>query len=303
MAFVRSAIEGKLSRTEVETAIQAASAQIDASAEIIQHKEMSPLVAFLAAFAILLREGFEAVLIILALLGVIRVAGSKQAARFVHAGWIAALGCGALAWIFSGWLMQMSGAGREMLEGTTSLFAVSVLLYVGFWLHRQSEIGRWKEFLDVKVKGFLQGKNLFGLAIISFMAVFREAFEVVLFLRAIWQEAGSDGQTSLLLGVATALGLVIGLSWIALNLSKKLPLRKLFTISSVLMLALSTILIGKGLHSIQETGLLRVTSAPLNLRWEILGVYPTYETLVGQIVVFILVLIIWSFGKRPSKST
>ena len=69
---------------------------------------MSPSVAFLAAFAILLREGFEAVLIILALLGVIRAAGSKQAAHYVHAGWIVALGCVTLAWIFSGWVMQMS---------------------------------------------------------------------------------------------------------------------------------------------------------------------------------------------------
>ncbi len=300
MAAVRSSIEGKKSLAEVENAVAQANTQIDASAKIIEHKEMSPLVAFLAAFAILLREGFEAVLIILALLGVIRASGAKRAAHYVHGGWIAALGCGAVAWAFSGWVMQMSGAGREMLEGATSLFAVAVLLYVGFWLHRQSEIGRWTEFLNVKVKGFLDGKNLIGLAVISFMAVFREAFEVVLFLRAIWQEAGSQGQTAMFLGVVSALVLVIGLSWIALNLSKRLPLRQLFTVSSILMLALSTILVGKGLHSVQETGLLRVTSSPVNLHFELLGIYPTLETLIGQLVVFILVFCIWSYGKKPS---
>jgi high-affinity iron transporter len=300
MASVRAAIEGKKEVNEVMAAIASADAQIDESAKIIEHKEMSPAVSFLAAFAILLREGFEAVLIILALLGIIRAAGSKQAARYVHGGWISALGCGALAWIFSGWLMKMSGASREMLEGSTSLFAVAVLLYVGFWLHRQSEIGRWTEFLNVKVKGFLHGKNLLGLAVISFMAVFREAFEVVLFLRAIWQEAGSQGQTAMMLGVLSALVLVIGLSWIALNLSKRLPLRQLFTVSSVLMLALSTILIGKGLHSVQETGLLGVTSSPVNLHFELLGVYPTLETLIGQVVTFTLVLMIWVYGKKPS---
>jgi high-affinity iron transporter len=301
MAGVRASIEGKKDLSEVKLAIASADTQIDESAKIIEHKEMSPLVSFLAAFAILLREGFEAVLIILALLGIIRASGSKQAAHYVHSGWITALGCGAVAWIFSGWVMKMSGAGREMLEGLTSLFAVAVLLYVGFWLHRQSEIGRWTEFLNVKVKGFLHGKNLLGLAVISFMAVFREAFEVVLFLRAIWQEAGSQGQTAMLLGVLTALTLVIGLSWIALNLSKRLPLRQLFTVSSILMLALSTILIGKGLHSVQETGLLRVTSAPVNLHFELLGIYPTLETLTGQVIVFILVLAIWVYGKKPSS--
>lgn len=300
MAAVRGSIEGKHSQEDLERSVQAAVAQIDAVAKLIEHQDMSPVVAFFAAFAILMREGFEAVLIVLALLGVIRATGSKKAAAAVHGGWISALGCGFIAWVFSGWVMGMSGAGREMLEGVTSIFAVIVLLYVGFWLHRQSEIGRWKEFLDVKVKNFLHGKNLIGLAAISFFAVFREAFETVLFLRAIWFEGGDATRTALSAGVFTSLALVIGLSWIALTYSKRLPLRQLFTVSSIMMLFLATILAGKGLHSIQETGLLGVTSLPFSLRFELAGVYPTLQTISAQIVVAAVVICLWMIGRTPS---
>jgi high-affinity iron transporter len=300
MAAVRGSIEGKQSPDELERTVQAAIAQIDTVAKLIEHQDMSPVVAFFAAFAILMREGFEAVLVILALLGVIRATGSKSAAAAVHGGWIAALGCGFIAWTFSGWVMGLSGAGREMLEGVTSIFAVVVLLYVGFWLHRQSEIGRWKEFLDVKVKNFLHGKNLVGLAAISFFAVFREAFETVLFLRAIWFEGGEATRTALTMGVLTSLALVIALSWVALVFSKRLPLRQLFTVSSVMMLFLATILAGKGFHSIQETGWLGVTSVPYSIRFELAGVYPTAQTLVAQVVVALLVIFLWIYGRKPS---
>lgn len=300
MSFVRGAIEGKKSNQEVEKSVDAAMKQIDEVTTLIAHQDMSPVVSFFAAFAILLREGFEAVLIILALLGVIRAAGNVKAALWVHAGWIAALGCGFVAWFFSGWLMGMSGASREMMEGLTSIFAVGVLLYIGFWLHRQSEIGRWKEFLEVKIRGILQGKNLIGLAAISFLAVFREAFETVLFLRAIWFEGGESTHLYLSLGVFTALGLVIGASWAALTLSKRMPIRQLFTVSSVLMLILATILTGKGLHSVQETGWLTVTSMPFRFRWELAGIYPTLETAVAQMVVCALVIFIWNYGRKPS---
>ena len=301
MAAVRGTIEARKSNGEVDQSIRNALLEIDEVAKLIEHKDMSSIVSFFAAFAILLREGFEAVLIILALLGVIRAAGSREAAHWVHGGWLAALGCGFVAWFFSGWIMGISGAGREMMEGVTSLFAVAVLLYVGFWLHRQSEIGRWKEFLEVKVKGFLHGKNLIGLAFIAFIAVFREAFETVLFLRAIWFEGGDSTRIALALGVFSSLALVIVASWIALNLSKRLPLRQLFTVSSVLMLFLATILTGKGIHSIQETGLIGVTPIRLPLRWELAGLYPTFETIIGQIIACILVFTLWNVGRKPSS--
>ncbi len=301
MAEVRTAIESKVTPVALGARIQLALAKIDEAAMIIERKEISPVVAFLAAFGILLREGFEAVLIILALLGVIRAADSKRAAVYVHGGWVSALGLGVVAWLFSGWVMGISGASREFLEGATSLIAVSVLLYVGFWLHRQTEISRWKTFLEVQVKGFLEGKKLWGLAAISFLAVFREAIETVLFLRAIWLDLSVDAKAALAAGVASSLVFVVTLAWAALNFSRRLPLKTLFTFSSLMMLVLSTILAGKGFHSFQEAGFVGVTALPWRFRMDLIGLYPTAETVLAQLVTFVLVVVLWVFGSRPGK--
>lgn len=301
MAAVRSALESKASVEDVRTKVDIAKAEIQQIALLTENKEISPWVAFLGAFGIILREGFEAVLIVLALLGVIRATGAARAAHYVHAGWLAAVCLGFVAWFFSGWLMQLSGAGREMLEGISSILAVAVLMYVGFWLHRQTEIGRWKHFLEVQVRGFLDGGKLYGLAAIAFVATFREAIETVLFLRAIWVDSGAVAKNALTIGVGTSLALVIALSWIALRYSRRLPLKKLFTFSSLMMLSLATILAGKGVHALQEAGAISVSTPSFRIRWDLAGVYPTYETLVAQVVTFALILLLWFLGNKPTR--
>ena len=303
MALVRGSIEARKPLSEIISNVFNAKAEIDKAEQLITTKEMSPWVAFIAASAIIFREGFEAVLLIIALLGVIRAAGSKKAALWVHGGWISALGVGAIAWFFSGWLLGISGAQRETLEGTTSLFAVTVLLFVGFWLHSQTEIGRWKAFIHGKVQRALDGKNLFALASISFIAVFREAFETVLFLRAIWFEGGDSAKVAMTSGVFASVALVIGMGWAILKYSTNLPIRRLFEISAMMMVALAFILTGKGMHSFQETGVLTVTSFPLPFHLDILGLYPTWETLISQLVIFALIYGLWAYGKKPSTAS
>jgi high-affinity iron transporter len=302
MAAVRGAIEAGKPPAEVRAAITLALQQIAKAEALLNAGEMSPWIAFLAAAAILLREGFEAVLVVIALLGVIRAANVPRAALWVHGGWISALALGAVAWFFSGWLMGISGAQRETLEGVTSLFAVAVLLVVGFWLHSQTEIGRWKKFIHGKVQKALEGRNLWGLASISFVAVFREAFETVLFLRAIWLEGGGDAKIAMAVGVFGSLALVIGLAWAILRYSATLPIRRLFEGSAVVMAGLAVVLTGKGLHSLQETGLLTVTNSAMPFHADLVGLYPTWETLASQILILIFVLALWTYGKRPSHS-
>lgn len=260
--------------------------------ETIQAKELSYGVAFSGAFAIILREGFEAVLIILTLLSVIKAYGSKKAARWVHAGWGSALFLGFVAWFLSGSLMKMSGASREMLEAVTSTVAVVILLYFGFWLHRQTEISRWKKFIQEKVQGALDNKNLLGLFSIAFISVFREAFETVLFIRALWFQTNADGKNAINLGLFSALTLIFTFSFIALRYSKKLPVRELFKLSSVLTSILALILAGKAAHSMQEAGILNATTLPWNIRFDTIGLFPTWQTISAQFFTFILAMIL-----------
>ncbi len=267
--------------------------------EAVKSRELTFGVAFSGAFAIILREGFEAVLIVLTLLTAIRAFGDKTAARWVHAGWGSAVFLGFVAWFLSGALMNMSGASREILEAVTSIIAVVILLYFGFWLHRQTEIGRWKKFIHEKVQGAIDNKNLWALASISFISVFREAFETVLFIRALWFQTGESGKEAIGLGLLTALALIFTFAFVALKYSKKIPVRELFKFSAVLTCGLALILAGKAAHSLQEAGIFDSTYLPFNLRIETIGLYPTWQTISAQVLTLMLALILINYNSKP----
>jgi high-affinity iron transporter len=182
----------------------------------------------------------------------------------------------------------MSGLSRELLEGGISLLAVLVLIYVGFWLHRYAEMKRWRAFLEGKLKAGLNKGSYFALAVVAFMAVFREAFEVVLFLRAIWIDLDPSGQNVAGLGIFASLAILILISYLAVKESKKLPLGLLFQVCSWTMMALAIVLAGKGIHSLQEAGFVGVNPSGIALRIDLLGVYPSYQTLIAQFLLIAL---------------
>ncbi len=257
---------------------------------------------FVMALSIILREGFEAVLILVTILGVARAMGAKKAVRWTHAGWITALFLGLLTWFFSGFLLNMSGAKRETMEGFTSLFAVMVLLYVGFWLHSKSEITRWTVFIKTKMDSALKGSKLLGIGMISFVAVFREVFETVLFLRALWLEGGASEKRSLLGGVGLAFLAIFLFAYFLLKFSVKLPITKLFNLSSLVMVLLAIILTGKGLRALQEAGYISASALSIPLHFPFFGVYPTFETLASQAIILVLVILLWNYGKKASST-
>jgi high-affinity iron transporter len=172
---------------------------------------------------------------------------------------------------------------------------------MGFWLHRKTEIGRWRSFIEDMAKSAVTGKSLLGLWVIAFMAVFREAFEIVLFMRALLLESGPQAQLPMILGILSSLILVFILATALLKFSAKVPIRQLFDVSSLLMVFLAFTLIGKALHSFQESGLLSVTEFPIPVRIDLLGVYPTYETFVPQMITLILSLSFWFYGRKSPR--
>lgn len=292
MSAVRSAIEADHSPASVAAAVRDALAEID-RAETRLNRKPSRWVIFWVAAAIVVREGFEAILIIIAVLSVLRRIGATHAVRWVHAGWIAALAFGVAAWFLSDFALRSTGLQRELLEGITSLFAVVILLYLGLWLHRRAQIGRWKSFIEDQVKAALTTERLFALTSISFLAVFREAIETVLFLLALSQEGGAEGRKLMASGVAISIVFTIGLAWLLVRLSHNLPLKVLFTAMSLLMIVLAVMLGGKGLHSLQETGIVTNTATPFDLQVDWLGLYPSVQTLAAQLLIGLLAALLW----------
>lgn len=303
MTAVRGEIEKGASPQKVSSSIQTAKVYITKARNVLATQHNSAGFAFIMAASILLREGLEAFLIILAILGVIRAVGSRKAALWVHAGWILAVMFGVVAWFFTGWIISL-GFGpvhRELMEGGVSLIAVVVLLYVGFWLHSKTEINKWKEFIEVRVKNMTTGGNLLGLASIAFFAVFREALESVLFLSALTIEGGPGSKVAVGFGAATAVLIVVILGAVVLRFSARLPIRKLFKYSSFMLGFLSVVLVGKGIHSLQEIGWMSVTNTPFSFNINLIGLYPTLQTIAAQIIILGILFVVWNYPRWKSK--
>jgi len=246
----------------------------------------SPITTFLGSLTILLREGLEALLIVVGMVAFLKKAQRPDILRYVHGGWVVALVAGGLTWAVATYVVNVSGASREVTEGLSSLFAAIVLLSVGLWMHQKSAAGRWQAYLKEKLSSALSKRSAWALFGLSFIAVYREIFETVLFYSAL----SADGNTNALLaGLGLGIVLLAVIAWVLLKTSARMPIGKFFSISSVLVAVLAVVLAGKGMAGLQEAGWIGATPifAP---RIDLLGMYPSAETVLAQVVVLLIAL-------------
>lgn len=258
-------------------------AQVEAE---LGESQADPMTTFIGALTILLREGVEALLIVVGMIAFLKKSGRRDVLRPVHAGWISALAAGALTWVVATYLVTISGASREVTEGVGSVFAAIVLLSVGLWMHQKSSAGRWQSYLTEKLSAAMTRRSAWALFALAFVAVYREVFETVLFYSAL---AADGNSVALLAGFLTAIALLAVIAWVLLRTSARMPIGKFFSITSVLVAVLSVILIGKGVAGLQEAGWVGVNPiwAP---RIDFLGIYPTLETIGAQLIVLVIAL-------------
>jgi high-affinity iron transporter len=252
-----------------------------------------PMTTFVGALTILLREGVEALLIVIGIVAFLRKAQRKDVLPYVHTGWIGALVAGVLTWVAATYLVTISGASREVSEGVGSVFAALVLLSVGLWMHQKSSAGRWQEYLSEKLSAAMTRKTAWSLFALSFIAVYREVFETVLFYSAL----AADGNGGALLGgfiAAVVLLAIIG--WVLLRSSARMPIGKFFSFTSGFVAVLAVILIGKGVAALQEAGWVGVTPVSFP-RIDMLGVLPTAETLGSQALILAILLAGFGFNR------
>lgn len=299
MFNVRQAIEKDKGPEIVKEEVDKALAIINQAQEMMQSQKLNYWLTFIIAASIFLREALEAFLIIAVVLALIKSANAKKALPWLHGGWITAVVAGIAGWFLSGYIVKFGGRNREVMEGLVSLFAVAVLIFVGFWLHSKTEARQWTHFIKDKIGGYLKKDRMLGLAVFSFIVVFREAFEVILFLQAVSLEAAQKNQSAIGLGVVAAALIVVGIAYAFLKYSKMVPVRQLFRYSSWIIVLLAIILMGKGIHSLQESGWVSVTNIKM-FRAEWLGIYPSLQTLLGQIA--LVILIVGTFVIRDARA-
>ena len=288
MGALRAAISGNAPAAEVEARADALQALFDEAEATIAPEQASAVTTFLGAFTILLREGLEALLIVVAMITFLIRAERRDQLAYVHAGWIAALVAGVATWWAASRFLTISGAGRELTEGFGALLAAAILVSVGIWMHSKAQAGAWQAYVRDRLDRALGRGSavfLFGLA---FLVVYREAFETILFFIAL----GAQGQSGALIGgVAAAVAVLALIAWAMLRLGKRLPIATFFAFSAALIAVLAVVLAGKGIGALQEAGLIGVTPLSGVPRIDLLGLSPTLETLAAQVVTIVLLAI------------
>lgn len=260
-----------------------------ASADKLGSGELSPTTAGVSAFLILLREGLEALLVVMAIVAFLIKANRREALPWVHAGWLGALALGIATWFAASELIVISGATRELTEGITALLAATILLYVGFWLHSKSHARGWQQFIEHRLGEVMGRGRLWALAGVSFLAVYREAFETVLFYQALWQQVGASARPSILAGFVLAIAALALLAWLMLRYGLRLPIGLFFSACALLMAVLAVVFTGHGVKALQEAGVVAASPvATFNL--PALGIYATAQTLAAQAAAISMIL-------------
>ncbi len=265
---------------EAATLVAAIAADLDAAVGALAPRQGGYGVAFQSGF-IILREGFEVVLIVGALLAYVRKAGYPALRRSIVWGTVA----GGLASVLTAWsllrLFQASGATAEVLEGVTMLLASAVLFFVSYWLIAKAEADRWQRYIQGKVKSALATGNAVALGGAAFLAVYREGTETILFYKALIGSA-AGALTPVVAGFAGgAAGLVL-VYVLYMRVGARLPLRQFFLVTGALLYYLAVVFAGKGVAELQGAGWIGTTAVPWVPRVDFLGLYPTAQTLAAQ---------------------
>ncbi|WP_262696038.1 FTR1 family protein [Kordiimonas aquimaris] len=256
---------------------------------------LTPTAAFVTSFIILLREGLEAILVVVALSAFLLKTDRRDAMPYLHAGWIAALILGLLTWVASERFVQISGATREVTEGVAALVASGMLLFVGYWLHSKTSASGWQAFIQKSLKAALNKRTLWGLAGLSFISVYREVFETILFYQALWAQAASSSADWVTGGFLVAALLLVLLAALIIRFSVKIPLRHFFASTGILLLILSFIFAGKGIAALQAAGEIQQTMLQFEaVEW--LGIFPSQEGLLIQATILLASAVFLSRG-------
>jgi high-affinity iron transporter len=240
---------------------------------------------FFQSFSIIVREGFEAILIIAALIAFLVKSRNQARVKSIYMGVaVGILASFATAYIIHE-VLHLSMASQEVLEGWIMLVAVGVLFWVSYWLVSKIDNKMWQEYINKQMRGALSKGNTFTLGAVAFISVYREGFETVLFYKALFLYA-DDSTGGIIPGFFAGCVVLAGVFYLINTLGMKIPLKWFFGFTSVLLYYMAFTFMGKGIHELQMGEQVSMTAANFlpSLSW--LGMYPTWETFIGQAVLF-----------------
>ena len=246
---------------------------------------------FFDAMLILLREGVEAILIVMALVTTLKAAKMKKGLKWVYTGAV----MGILASLAIAVLLQFlfpavsSGSNREIIEGAVGIFAVLMMIMVGMWLHSKSSIKKWNDFMNSQMKAVTATGSFISMFALSFLAVFREGAETILFYAGIYPRIDKAG---FFLGIGLAFLVLFVLALVMNKASAYFKPHRIFLILTWLIYALAFKMLGVSIHALQLTNILpsHLMNGFPSIDWA--GIYPSLEVVTCQLIFVVIVLII-----------
>src|SRR6185436_3807372 len=245
--------------------------------------------AFFQSFLIILREGFEAILVIGAVVAFLLKTGHRERLRSIWAGVAAALVASAATAVVLATVLRAMPASREVLEGATMLIAVAVLFSVSYWLISKVEAAKWQQFIRGKVNSALEHGGGKALALVAFLAVYREGAETALFYQALFNEGPNVG-LPLTLGIIAGFVVLAVIFTLFYQYGVRIPMRPFFTVTSLLLYYMAFVFMGKGVRELQEGNIMRITVIPGGPHVDAMGIYPSVETLTAQAILIVLLV-------------
>ena len=261
---------------------------------------------FLQSFSIIVREGFEAILIIAALIAFLRKSKNESSIKTIHIGVIVGiLGSFLTAYVVHE-LLHLNMASQELLEGWIMLVSVVILFWVSYWLVSNIDNKKWQKYINTKMHEALSKGNTFTLSAVAFISVYREGFETVLFYKALFLYAGKT-TGGIVPGFVAGCIVLAGVFYLVNHLGMRIPIKWFFGFTSVLLYYMAFTFMGKGIHELQMGEQFSLTAVEFlpSISW--LGMYPTWETFIGQAILFLLFIfaLVYTFvpglGDKQSK--
>lgn len=254
------------------------------------------------AAAIILREGLEALLVIVALLAFLDRSGNSDKRRWI---WFGAL-AGVLVSLVAAFALQAvfnratAGQNREVIEGVTGLVAAGLLFYVSYWLHSKSSLRAWQAYINTRTTQALARGSMFGLALLAFLAVFREGAETTVFYLGM---ASSIAVRDLALGLGMGTAALALLAVLMLKAGLSIPLRPFFRVAGLLVYYLGFKFVGTGIHALQVGGFLPVSPVAFLRAIPFIGLYPTWEVVGLQVLLLLAALAVVLYVRAQDRRT
>lgn len=295
-------MKGEAQAEAVYKTIATMKRDFDQAANLLARTAETPAALFFYSLMIILREGFEAILIITAIVAYLIKTGNRSKLGVIYNGALSALVLSVMTAVLMKWVLAVSAASQEIIEGATMLLAAAVLFTVSYWLISRAEAQKWMAYIKDKVSNSLSSGSMKALWFAAFLAVYREGAETVLFYQALVTGVGAKGVPGIAGGFALGSALLVGIYLVMRYGTVRLPIRPFFIVTGGLLYFMAFVFTGQGVMELIAGRVIEPSSIAWVPAVPFVGVYPYWQTVIPQVLLLLAALAGTALIRRQIKT-